>query len=370
MIRFEQVSKIYPNGGKAVSNLNFQVHPGEFVCLIGPSGCGKTSTLKMINRLQEATSGNIYVNGKNIREQDPVALRRGIGYVVQQIGLFPHMTITENISVVPKLLGWPESERKRRSEQLLQMVGLDPELYGSRYPRQLSGGQQQRVGVLRALAAQPDLVLMDEPFGALDPLIRESLQDELKRLQSQLSKTIVFVTHDMDEAIKLADRIVLMKDGEIIQNGTPEDLLYRPENPFVEEFMGSQRLSVIDMTRIETIMSPLDLRLSAGQTVGEARQQLSGGGSVCSVVKDGKGWAVIGREQLSGAQDDSDLLETLLPDEPCIIEQGTTVHQAFQHMFVSGADAYLIVDRDTRPIGCVTRESIVDFMMGKTLRQS
>ncbi|MFC5649917.1 ABC transporter ATP-binding protein [Paenibacillus solisilvae] len=318
MIKFENVTKTYPNGGKAVSNLNFHVKQGEFVCLIGPSGCGKTSTLKMINRLQESTSGNILVNGQNIKSQDPVQLRRGIGYVVQQIGLFPHMTIQENISVVPKLLGWPEEKRKLRCKELLQMVGLDPESYGNRYPAQLSGGQQQRVGVLRALAAEPDLVLMDEPFGALDPLIRESLQDELKRLQSKMSKTIVFVTHDMDEALKLADRIVLMKDGEIIQNGTPDDLLYRPASAFVEEFMGSQRLSVLDMTKVEKVMT-----------------------------------AINGRQ-----------MPAMTPD--ITIKADTSVHQAFQHMFVTKEDQYWVVDIEGKPVGCLNVDSVAEFLKGNS----
>jgi osmoprotectant transport system ATP-binding protein len=318
MIKFENVSKTYDNGGKAVDNLNFHVKQGEFVCLIGPSGCGKTSTLKMINRLQEATLGTIKVNGEDIMQQDPVQLRRGIGYVVQQIGLFPHMTISENITVVPKLLGWNAEDRKRRSEELLHMVGLDPEAYGHRYPTELSGGQQQRVGVLRALAAEPQIVLMDEPFGALDPLIRDSLQDELKRLQSKMAKTIVFVTHDMDEAIKLADRIVLMKDGEIVQNGTPEDLIYRPESAFVEEFMGSQHLSVLDMTKVERIMAPIQ------QEIPKLTPEIT-----------------IGME--------------------------TSVHQAFQHMFLNKSDLYWVVNKDETPVGCLTKDAVTQFIMGRTV---
>lgn len=220
MLKLEQVSKVYKGGKKAVNSIDLDIAKGEFICFIGPSGCGKTTTMKMINRLIEPSSGRIFIDGENIMEQDPVELRRKIGYVIQQIGLFPHMTIQQNISLVPKLLKWPEEKRKERARELLKLVDMGPE-YLDRYPHELSGGQQQRIGVLRALAAEPPLILMDEPFGALDPITRDSLQEEFKKLQRTLNKTIVFVTHDMDEAIKLADRIVILKAGEIVQVGTP-----------------------------------------------------------------------------------------------------------------------------------------------------
>ncbi|MEH7662408.1 osmoprotectant ABC transporter ATP-binding protein OpuCA, partial [Bacillus velezensis] len=241
MLRLENVSKVYKGGKKAVNSIDLNIEKGEFICFIGPSGCGKTTTMKMINRLIEPSSGKIFIDGENIMEQDPVELRRKIGYVIQQIGLFPHMTIQQNISLVPKLLKWPEQKRKERARELLKLVDMGPE-YLDRYPHELSGGQQQRIGVLRALAAEPPLILMDEPFGALDPITRDSLQEEFKKLQRTLNKTIVFVTHDMDEAIKLADRIVILKAGEIVQAGTPDDILRNPANEFVEEFIGKERL--------------------------------------------------------------------------------------------------------------------------------
>jgi osmoprotectant transport system ATP-binding protein len=241
MIQFKGVVKSYSNQATVVKNLDLTVNKGEFVCLIGPSGCGKTTTLKMVNRLIEPSKGTISIYGKDIMQQDPVQLRRGIGYVVQQIGLFPHMTISDNIALVPKLLGWSAEDRNKRVDELLPLVGLDPDYYRNRYPRELSGGQQQRVGVIRALAAQPELILMDEPFGAWDPITRDSLQYELKRLQSNLKKTIVFVTHDMDEAMKLADRIILMKDGIVLQDGTPQEFYNRPANDFVKEFIGKNK---------------------------------------------------------------------------------------------------------------------------------
>jgi len=241
MIEFEKVSKVYPGGVTAVRDFTLTIKKGELVCLIGPSGCGKTTTMKMVNRLIEPTSGRILVDGQDVGRVDPVALRRRIGYVIQQIGLFPHMTIAENIAVVPRLLGWQRERIDRRVDELLRLVDMDPASYRDRYPRELSGGQQQRVGVLRALAAEPDIILMDEPFGALDPITRESLQDELKELQQRLHKTILFVTHDMDEALKLADRIVVMRAGEIVQVGTPEELLRSPADDFVAAFVGKER---------------------------------------------------------------------------------------------------------------------------------
>lgn len=242
MVVFEKVSKVYTNGTVAVNNLDLTIEKGELVVLIGPSGCGKTTTLKMVNRLIEPTSGKILVGGKDIHKENPVQLRRRIGYVIQQIGLFPHMTIAQNIGLVPKLLGMNLQKINQKVDQLLEMVALDPKLYRDRYPKQLSGGEQQRVGVLRALAADPDVILMDEPFGALDPISREQLQDELKKLQASVQKTIIFVTHDMDEALKLADRIVLMKNGNIVQVGEPEELIRNPVNDFVREFIGEKHI--------------------------------------------------------------------------------------------------------------------------------
>ncbi|NLU50902.1 MAG: betaine/proline/choline family ABC transporter ATP-binding protein [Syntrophomonadaceae bacterium] len=255
MVIFKAVSKHY-NGHIAVKNLNLNVKEGEFVTLIGPSGCGKTTTLKMVNRLVEPTEGDILINGRNIRDTDPVALRRQIGYVIQQIGLFPHMTVEENITVVPTLLEWPATKRRARGHELLDMAGMDPVIYANRYPSELSGGQQQRIGVLRALAADPPLILMDEPFGALDPISREVLQDELKSLQKRLHKTIIFVTHDMDEALKLADRVVVMREGEVIQEATPEELLRKPADDFVASFVGKSRRNDSKLLIVEQVMQP------------------------------------------------------------------------------------------------------------------
>lgn len=224
MVEFKNVSKIYPGGKVAVENINLRIERGEFVCFIGTSGGGKTTTLRMINGMLIPTGGDITVDGKNIHDIDPIELRRSIGYVIQNIGLMPHMTIRDNITLVPKLLKWPKEKRDARAKELIKMVEL-PEEFLDRYPSELSGGQQQRIGVIRALAADQQIILMDEPFGALDPLTREALQRLVKRLQQQMGRTIIMVTHDMDEAIRLADRIVIMDQGHIIQNASPDDVL-------------------------------------------------------------------------------------------------------------------------------------------------
>lgn len=253
MIRFEQVSKNFPNGNFAVQSLNLEINKGEFFVLIGPSGSGKTTTLKMINRLIELSKGWVWINEKKISDYDINELRWNIGYVLQQIALFPHMTIAENIAIVPELKNWEKEKVAARVDELLSMVGLEPAVYRDRKPHQLSGGQQQRVGVIRALAADPEIILMDEPFSALDPFSREKLQDDMLEIQQKLKKTIVFVTHDMQEAMKLGDRICLMKEGEIVQIGTPQEFLTNPANEFVREFVGSRKI----MVGLTDLMTPV-----------------------------------------------------------------------------------------------------------------
>lgn len=238
MIQFENVTKKYESDQIAVNSINLEINKGEFFVIIGPSGCGKTTLLKMINRLTQLTEGTIRINGKRISDYNIHELRWNIGYVLQQIALFPHMTIEENISVVPELKKWRHEDIQERVRQLLEMVGLDAEKYSKRKPIELSGGEQQRVGVLRALAANPEIIIMDEPFSALDPLSRTKLQDDLLELQLAIQKTIVFVSHDIQEALKLGDRICVMKDGEIVQIGTPKEIIQTPINNFVKEFIG------------------------------------------------------------------------------------------------------------------------------------
>ncbi|MFF7500769.1 ABC transporter ATP-binding protein [Streptomyces lavendulae] len=241
MIRFEHVTKRYPDGTTAVEDLSFEVAEGELVTLVGPSGCGKTTTMKMVNRLVEPTSGRILLDGEDIAAADPVALRRRIGYVIQQVGLFPHKTVLENTATVPRLTGTPKARARARAAELLELVGLDPAVYGSRYPEQLSGGQRQRVGVARALAADPPVLLMDEPFGAVDPVVRERLQNEFLALQKTVRKTILLVTHDLEEAVRLGDRIAVYGHGTIEQFARPAEVLAAPANAYVASFVGADR---------------------------------------------------------------------------------------------------------------------------------
>ncbi|HDR7795267.1 TPA: ABC transporter ATP-binding protein [Bacillus luti] len=257
MIQFNHVSKSYEDGTKAVDSLHLEIKKGEFFVLIGPSGCGKTTTMKMINRLIETTEGSILIDGKDIQQYNINELRWNIGYVLQQIALFPHMTIAENIAVVPEMRKWSKKKIQERVDELLQMVGLDPNVYRNRMPDELSGGQKQRVGVVRALAANPKIVLMDEPFSALDPLSREQLQKDIVQLQKKIQKTIVFVTHDMQEALSLGDRICVMREGKVVQLDTPEGIIHNPKNEFVEEFVGNHGRPWYEGMNIEDVL-PLD----------------------------------------------------------------------------------------------------------------
>ena len=242
MIKIEHVSKVFSGSTlPAVNDLCLHVEEGQVCVIVGPSGCGKTTTMKMINRLHNPTSGRIFVNNTNIMELNPIQLRLGIGYVIQEIGLFPHMTIEDNIATVPRELKWPKEKTKQRVDELMRLMGLDPEVYGKRRPSALSGGQRQRVGVARAMAADPPVLLMDEPFGAVDPITRARLQNEFLRLQQKLKKTILFITHDIDEAIKMGDRIAAMREGRLVQFGTPDELLSSPKDEFVGKLVGYNR---------------------------------------------------------------------------------------------------------------------------------
>jgi osmoprotectant transport system ATP-binding protein len=266
-IRLEGVGKTYDDGTVAVHELDLDVRQGELVVLVGPSGCGKSTTLKMINRLIEPTTGRIFIDGQDVTRVDPVKLRRGIGYVIQQIGLFPHQKIVRNVMTVPLLYGESTAVARQRARELLDLVGLDPDTFGDRYPHQLSGGQRQRVGVARALAANPPVLLMDEPFGAVDPIIRIRLQDEFLRIQRELGKSVVLVTHDIDEAVKMGDRVaVFATGGRLAQFGTPAELLAHPADDFVEDFVGATRgLRRLTVTPIDPDhLDPLD-----GVTTGD-----------------------------------------------------------------------------------------------------
>ncbi|MEK3708674.1 choline ABC transporter ATP-binding protein OpuBA [Bacillus sp. FSL K6-1005] len=366
MLTLQNVSKTYKGGKKAVNSVNLEIEKGEFICFIGPSGCGKTTTMKMINRLIEPSAGQIFIDGENIMEQDPVELRRKIGYVIQQIGLFPHMTIQQNISLVPKLLKWPEQQRKERARELLKLVDMGPD-YLDRYPHELSGGQQQRIGVLRALAAEPPLILMDEPFGALDPITRDSLQEEFKKLQKTLHKTIVFVTHDMDEAIKLADRIVILKGGEIVQVGAPDDILRNPANEFVEEFIGKERLiqsSSPDVEGVDQMMSTHPVTISPDKTLSEAIQ-LMRQERVDSLLVVDDSHVLLGYvdvEIIDQCRKKANLVGEVLHQDVYTVLGGTLLRDTVHKILKRGVKYVPVVDEDRRLIGIVTRASLVDIV--------
>ncbi|EJB4735296.1 betaine/proline/choline family ABC transporter ATP-binding protein, partial [Listeria monocytogenes] len=320
---------------------------------------------KMINRLIEPTEGKIFINDKDIMAEDPVKLRRSIGYVIQQIGLMPHMTIRENIVLVPKLLKWSEEKKQERAKELIKLVDL-PEEFLDRYPYELSGGQQQRIGVLRALAAEQNLILMDEPFGALDPITRDSLQEEFKNLQKELGKTIIFVTHDMDEAIKLADRIVIMKDGEIVQFDTPDEILRNPANSFVEDFIGKDRLieAKPDVTQVAQIMNTnpvsitADKSLQAAITVMKEKRV-----DTLLVVDEGnvlKGFIDV--EQIDLNRRTATSVMDIIEKNVFYVYEDTLLRDTVQRILKRGYKYIPVVDKDKRLVGIVTRASLVDIV--------
>jgi osmoprotectant transport system ATP-binding protein len=365
VVKFKNVVKAYGNL-VAVKNLDLEIPEGELVVLIGPSGCGKTTTLKMVNRLIEPTSGSIFIRDRNVMDLNPVALRREIGYVIQQIGLFPNMTIEQNIDVVPRLLGWPAEKRKRRVYELLEMVGMEPDIYAPRYPNELSGGQQQRIGVLRALAAEPPLILMDEPFGALDPIARESLQDELKSLHSRLNKTTIFVTHDMDEALKLADRVVVMNQGEVVQVATPETLLRKPANDFVASFIGKNRLNGESLQSVVEIMlpDPVTVYPQMGLAEGLALMKRKKVDTVLVVDGERKLVGSVAVETLDRERKRAKTIGEIMDQDPPLatIRSQASAKEAFD-LIVGEKLKYLpVVDEKGVLVGLVTRNGMVDAL--------
>lgn len=365
MLKFEHVSKTYKGGKKAVNDLNIEIEKGEFICFIGPSGCGKTTTMKMINRLIEPTEGKIWINDKNIFEEDPVKLRRSIGYVIQQIGLMPHMTIQENIVLVPKLLKWSEEKKRERAQELIKLVGL-PEEFLDRYPYELSGGQQQRIGVLRALAADQDLILMDEPFGALDPITRDALQEQFKNLQRELGKTIIFVTHDMDEALKLADRIVIMHSGEIIQFDTPDEILRNPATDFVADFIGKERLIEArpDVTQVGQIMNPNAISITADKSLQAAIQIMKDKRVDTLLVVDDrhnlKGFIDV--EAINNNRRTATSVIDIMERDVFSVTEDTLVRDTIQRILKRGYKYVPVVDNEKKLVGIVTRASLVDIV--------
>lgn len=364
MIKFENVSKKFGDDIEAVKSLNLEINKGELLVLIGPSGCGKTTTMKMINRLISHSKGKIMVDGKDINTIEPVSLRRNIGYVIQQIGLFPHYTIEENIALIPRLKKWQEPEIKDRVRQLMNSVGLKPDVFAKRYPRELSGGQQQRVGVARALAANPDIILMDEPFGALDPITREQLQDELLRIQAEMHKTIVFVTHDMDEALKLGDRIAIMKDGELMQLDTPDQLLSNPSHGFVEEFIGRKRIyQNPDYIPVTDIMRDNPALTLPSKTPTVAINFMRQRKTDTLIIGDESGkllGVISGYELQSGKGHAKTIAEIMQPVE-IVLENTATAKDALKKITKASYGIIPVVDEHQKVVGVVTRGSLLSF---------
>lgn len=328
MIEFDNVTKIYDDGTVAIEDISFTVEKGTTTVLVGPSGCGKTTTMKLVNRLEDPTEGTVYFNGEDVTEQDPVDLRRNIGYVIQEIGLFDHMTVSENIETVPELKGWDRERIDERVDELLDLMDLPAKKYGDQYPGELSGGQRQRVGVARALAADPDVLLMDEPFGALDPITRTSLQDEFLEIQDQINTTILFVTHSVDEALKMGDRIAIFDVGELVRYDTPTKILENPGSEFVADFIGDDRaLKQLQVTSVRSIMHE------------EVPPEFAGPNTLESI-------------RSSNRTDDSD--GALVPVEPT-----DTAQMALSRMIQAGTDRVPVVE-DDKVIGMVLEADIRD----------
>jgi osmoprotectant transport system ATP-binding protein len=364
VVSLEHVSKRYgPAGGPlAVSDLSLTIPAGEICVLVGPSGCGKTTTMKMINRLIEPTDGRITIDGEDVMALPAVELRRRIGYVIQQVGLFPHLTVAENVAVVPRLLRWPEAQIQERIKQLLDLVRLEPS-YRERYPAALSGGERQRVGVARALAADPPLMLMDEPFGAVDPILRERLQNEFLRLQARVRKTIVFVTHDVDEAIKMADRIAILQRGGILaQYDTPDAILAAPASEFVEHFVGADRgLKRLSLARVRDLTLGEPITARPGEPRRDLRARLEAAGADYGLLLDADerplGWVSrrdLGRDGEVSPEDATPGSPTLQPE--------TTLRDALSTLLGSSVQLGVVVDEHERLLGLVSVDAISDVL--------
>ena len=372
MIRLENLTKQFDVGRgpvMAVDHVNLEVPQGEICILLGPSGCGKTTTLKMINRIIEPTSGRIFIDGKDTTDADPIMLRRQIGYVIQQIGLFPNMTVEENVCVVPQLLGWDRTKSLKRANELLELVALNPAAFGKRYPNELSGGQAQRVGVARALAADPPVMLMDEPFGAIDPINREVIQDEFLKLQENLGKTIMFVSHDIDEAIKMGDKIAIFRDGKIEQFGTPYQVLAHPANGFIADFVGSDRtLKRLRLISIAEAMEKNSPRVRAEDPVQTAVAQMEERGHMNIIMVGPRGRAR-GFLRLVDVKDRSGTCGEFQVALPAVVKVNEDLRAAVSKMFAHDVTWLACVDDDGFFKGYITQRDIT-HILGQTYRDS
>ena len=365
MIEFQHVSKFYKGGKVAVDDINLSFDKGEFICFIGTSGSGKTTSMRMLNRMTDPSKGKILIDGQDIQKINPVELRRQIGYVIQNIGLMPHMTIRENIVLVPKLLKVPVEERNKIAEKMIDLVELPREML-DRYPNELSGGQQQRIGVVRALAANQDIILMDEPFGALDPITRDSLQDLVKDLQERLGKTIVFVTHDMDEALKLANKIAIMSEGKVIQFDTPDNILRHPANEFVDELIGEDRLlqAKPDFTTVDEVMLNSAITITPEKSLQEAIKLMREKRVDTLLVVDNshvlKGFIDV--ETLDQQRGKASSVGDILNKDVFFVQKTALLRDALQRILKRGLKYVPVVDEQKRVVGILTRASLVDIV--------
>ncbi len=365
MIQFKNVTKNYGRN-VILDNLNFTIKDGEFVVLIGPSGCGKTTTLKTINRLIEPDKGEIEIDGKNIEGQNPVELRRTIGYVIQQIGLFPNMTVEQNIALVPKLLKYPKEKWQQTVRDLLALVDMPYETNAHKYPSELSGGQQQRIGVLRALAASPPIVLMDEPFGALDPITRDSLQEEVKRIQKKLKKTIVFVTHDMEEALRMADTIVFMNKGKVVQMASPEEMLRNPADPMIKGFMGRHMDSSgapVKMLAEEFMRTKVLKVPKTSHTLECIDMMMRRDVNSCIVLNEDDTYAgTVSIETIKSQGKAGREISELISNEVTIIRRKDDAHETFDKLLASSSNYLVVLNDDNTVAGLITRTSMAKAM--------
>jgi osmoprotectant transport system ATP-binding protein len=367
MIRLENLTKHFEVPGKepviAANNVSMQVGKGEICVFLGPSGCGKTTALKMINKLIPKTSGKIYIGDKDTDELDPITLRREIGYVIQQIGLFPNMTIEENICVVPDLLKMDKKQSRAKARELMRMVNLDSEIFLKRYPRELSGGQQQRIGVIRALAADPPVMLMDEPFGAIDPINREVIQDEFLRMNAELGKTVLFVSHDIDEAVKMGDKIAIFREGVLEQCDTPDEILANPVNSFVKDFVGAdralKRLKLLDVS--EAIM-PFRMAVGSDDPLNKVAEKMRARDAHIAVMVGPRGRArgFITKEEVQSDQDG--IVSEYIDPIPATIHESDSLHDAVSQMYAHASDWLPVVDDEGAYKGYITQHTVASLL--------
>ncbi len=370
MIRLDNLTKIFETREGttvAADQINMEVKEGEICILLGPSGCGKTTTLKMVNRIVPPTSGRVFLDGKDTTAYDTIALRRQIGYVIQQIGLFPNMTVEENICVVPKMLGWDKTRMHKRAEELMDMVALDPAIFLKRFPKELSGGQQQRIGVARALAADPPVLLMDEPFGAIDPINREIIQDEFLKMQEKLGKTILFVSHDIDEAVKMGDKVAIFRGGKLEQFDSPDNVLAHPANSFIADFVGGDRtLKRLRLLRVGEVMDTEPPRAVANDSLADALGRMNDAGYENLILVGPRGRA-LGVVYKSVAESRSGICEDHYSGLKAAVKVSDDLRTAVSQMFAHDLTWLPVIDDDGHYKGYITQRGIT-HVLGRTYR--